>query len=125
MRTVLMRGMLWAPRILAILFAAFVAMFALDVFGEGYGFWGTVLALAMHLIPVYLVLLALLVAWRWELVGGTLFAALGVAYLVLFGGRFHWSAYALISGPLFLLGALFAIDGLYRTRLARVARDTR
>ena len=31
----------WTPRILGILFALFLSMFALDVFGEGYGFWGT------------------------------------------------------------------------------------
>lgn len=30
------------PRILAILYIAFISMFALDVFGGGYGLWGTI-----------------------------------------------------------------------------------
>ncbi len=30
----------------------------------------------------------------------------------------HWSAYVLISGPLFLVGAMFLIDWVYRIRLA-------
>ena len=38
------RTLFWAPRILCILFAVFVSLFALDVFGEGYGFWETILA---------------------------------------------------------------------------------
>jgi hypothetical protein len=29
----------WAPRLLGILFSLFVSIFALDVFGQGYGFW--------------------------------------------------------------------------------------
>jgi hypothetical protein len=58
------------PRILAILFAAFLSVFALDVFGEGYWFWGTIRALFMHLIPTMIVLAALIIAWRWEGVGG-------------------------------------------------------
>jgi len=30
----------------------------------------------------------------------------------------HWSTYCLISGPLFLVGAMFLIDWMYRARLA-------
>jgi hypothetical protein len=109
--------MYWTPRVLGVLFAMFLSLFALDVFGGGYGFWGTMLALLMHLVPVYLVVGALFVAWRWEPVGAILFAALGVAYLVMAWGRFHWSVYALISGPIFLIGALFVVDWVYRTKL--------
>jgi len=108
--------MYWTPRVLGVLFAMFLSLFALDVFGEGYGFWGTMLALLMHLVPVYLVVAALFVAWQWEPVGAMLFAALGVAYFVDAWGRFDWSTYALISGPLFLLGALFVADWVYRTK---------
>jgi len=31
-------------------------LFALDVLSEGYGFWKTLLALLIHLVPVYIVL---------------------------------------------------------------------
>jgi len=111
------RLLFWAPRILCILFAVFVSLFALDVFGEGYGFWGTMLALLMHLIPTGVILIVLAISWRWEWVGGVLFTALGVLYLAMFWGRFHWSAYLLISGPLFLVGVLFLINWLYRAEL--------
>jgi len=63
------RVLFWGPRILCILFAVFVSLFALDVFGEGFGFWQTIIALVMHLIPTYVVVIALVIAWRWEWVG--------------------------------------------------------
>jgi len=67
----------WSPRILCLLFAAFISIFAADAFGEGYGFWKTILALLIHLIPTGIILVILAISWRWEWVGGILFIALG------------------------------------------------
>jgi uncharacterized membrane protein HdeD (DUF308 family) len=111
----------WAPRALCIVVAIFISMFALDVFGEGKGFWETTLALLMHLIPTYIVLIVLAIAWRWEWVGAAVFIALGVLYIVTAWGRFPWGTYALISGPLFLVGILFLLNWLYRGRLRPAA----
>ena len=107
----------WTPRILCLLFAVFLSLFALDVFGQGFGFWETVLALLMHLIPTGIVLVVLAVSWRWERIGAILFMALGIWYLLTAWGRFHWSAYVVISGPLFLVGVLFLASWLNRTRI--------
>jgi len=107
----------WAPRGLCILFALFISLFALDVFGEGYGFWETVVALLIHLIPTGIVLVVLALSWRWEWIGGVLFIALGAWYLVAVWGRFHWSVYLAISGPLFLIGVLFLINWRYQVDL--------
>jgi hypothetical protein len=106
----------WTPRLLSILFAIFISLFAFDVFGEGYGFWATILALLMHLIPTGIVLLVLALAWRWEWIGGLLFIGLGLLYLARFQGQ-HWSAYVALSGPLFLIGVLFLLNWLYRAEL--------
>ena len=58
------RVLFWAPRILCILFAIFLSVFALDVFSEGYGFWQTIGALLLHLVPTFIVVIALLIGWR-------------------------------------------------------------
>ena len=105
------RLLFWAPRILSILFAAFTSLFALDVFGEGYGFWETILALLMHLIPTGIIVVVLVISWRWEWVGGVLFTVLGALYLVMAWGKGFVN---LMSGPLFLVGVLFLINWLYR-----------
>jgi hypothetical protein len=111
------RALFWTPRILCILFAIFLSLFALDVFGEGLGFWETILALLIHLVPIYIVVIVLVIAWRWEWVGAVLFTALAAFYVVWAWGRFHWSVYMVISGPLVLLGVLFLFNWIYRAQL--------
>ena len=108
------RLLFWAPRILCILFAVWVSLFALDVFGEGYGFWETILALLMHLIPTGIIVVVLVISWRWEWVGGVLFTVLGALYLVMSWGH---GVVNPISGPLLLVGVLFLINWLYRAEL--------
>jgi hypothetical protein len=110
----LRRVVFWMPRILCLLFAVFISLFALDVFGAGYGFWETIAALIMHLVPTWIVLIALAVAWRWEWVGAILFVALGAGYLIVAWGKFPWTTYLLIAGPSFLIGALFLVNWLCR-----------
>jgi hypothetical protein len=101
------RGLLfWAPRALALLFAAFVGIFALDVFDADLGFWQTLAALSIHLIPTGVLLLVLAIAWRWPWVGAGIYIALGVLYNLLFTEP-SWSVRATISGPLFLIAFLF------------------
>ncbi|HVN80009.1 MAG TPA: hypothetical protein VMW38_13505 [Terriglobia bacterium] len=117
MKTSTKRVFFWTPRVLCILFAIFLSMFALDVFGEGYGFWRTILALLIHLVPVYIVVIVLVIAWRWEWVGAILFTGLAVFYVISAWGRFHWSVYAAISGPSALLAALFLFNWIYREQL--------
>lgn len=102
----------WVPRVLGVLFAAFVSLFALDVFGAGYGFWGTVAALLIHLIPTYAILIALAIGWRWEWAGAVLFAGFGASYLVMAWGDVDWSAFVVISGPSFVIGGLFLVSWL-------------
>ncbi len=117
MSYVMKRFLFCTPRALCILFAVFISLFALDVFSEGYGFWETIAALAMHLVPTALVLIALAIAWRWEWVGALLFIGLGVWYIVMAWGRMPWDVYVIISGPLFLVGLLFLINWRYRDEL--------
>jgi hypothetical protein len=109
------RLLFWAPRILCLLFAAWLSVFALDVFGEGYGFWETALALMMHLIPTALVLVVLAVAWRWERVGAVVFGLLGLLYIGWMAGQMHPFMFLFISGPLFLVAILFWLNWRYST----------
>jgi hypothetical protein len=107
------RFLFWAPRILCIAFAVFVSLFALDVFGEGYDFFETILAFLIHLIPTGIILVTLVVSWRWEWIGSIAFTTLAVAYMVIFRDReFGWFTYMIMSGPFFLLGILFLINWL-------------
>ena len=117
MNTTTKRVLFWTPRVVCIVFAVFISLFALDVFTEGYSILKTIIALLIHLIPTGIVVIILLISWRWEWVGAILFNALAVFYLVWFWGKFPWITYLAMSGPLFLVGVLFLINWVYRTEL--------
>ncbi len=107
----------WSPRALSILFALFISIFALDVFGERYNFWNTVLALAIHLIPSIIILLFLIIAWRWEWIGGILFLILAGFYIDMAWGRFPLSVYFVVAGPMVIISILFFVNWKYRFEL--------
>lgn len=113
----------WSPRVLCIIFSAFLMLFSLDVFQEGKGFWDTALAFLMHNLPMFVMVIILIVTWRWEWVGGILFSLLGVLYIATAWGRFPFGTYALISGPLFLTGILFLLNWKYRKIIKGGAED--
>jgi len=117
MTTASRRLLFWMPRGLCILFAMFISIFALDVFDGNPTLPELLLDLLMHLIPTFLIVAVLLIAWRWEWVGAVIFSALGVLYIVWEWGRFDLSAYLLISGPLFLLGVLFLFNWFHHAEL--------
>lgn len=117
MKHIAMRVLYWAPRVLSLLFAGFISLFALDVFGEGYGFWETLLALFMHLIPTVLILVVTALAWRWEWIGSVTFLSMGSWYLYATSGKEHWLAYVFIAGPLFALAVLYFFNWLWRSEL--------
>ena len=116
------RAFFWAPRAMSIVFIAFLSMFALDVFGEGYGFWKALLALTMHLIPSFVLIAALVLAWRWEWIGAALYAAAGTLYVFWALQRPIPPAIKLlwvltIAGPAFLVAALFLANWMKRAEI--------
>jgi len=62
----------WLPRIICILAILFISMFALDSFSSERTFWQNTAAFLMHLIPSFVLLAILIVAWKWEKIGGTI-----------------------------------------------------
>lgn len=101
------RNLLWLARILGILFALFLSLFAFDVFGMEGSLGEKIVGFLIHLVPTYLVLIAVAIGWRWPWMGGLLFFALGALYLVV--APVQWSAYLVITGSLALIGLLFLL----------------
>jgi hypothetical protein len=116
MNKTLKRIMFWTPRIAGILFVLFLSLFALDVFEMNLGFWETVGALFIHLIPSILLAIALALAWRWEWIGALVFAGWSIFYIASARG-FPWSVYAIIAGIPFVIAILFLMDWIYRREI--------
>lgn len=104
----------WLPRIVSIIFLLFLAMFSLDVFGNGYSFWETVLGLFMHNIPVFVLLILLIIAWKHEWVGAIAFILAGIAYVIMtLRNPFEWymiSWFMIVAVPAITVGILFWIN---------------
>ena len=116
MNKTLKKTMLWSPRIAAILFALFISLFALDVFQEDMKVDETIIGLLIHLIPTFVMAIAIILAWRWEWVGAVVFAGWAVLY-VSTARDFPWSVYAIIAGIPFVIGILFLLDWIYRKEI--------
>jgi hypothetical protein len=106
----------WSPRILTILFAVFLSLFALDVFNEAHGFWGIVGALLIHLIPAVAIVAVLVAAWRWEWIGAVLFSMAAAFYTWNVAPR-HLDWAMTIGGPLLAIALLFLVNWIERAKL--------
>ena len=120
----------WAPRIVAILFILFLAMFSLDIFGNNYTFWETVVGLLMHNIPVFILLVILIISWKHELVGAVAFILGGIFYIatLFMNPQFEWymlSWSMIIAGPAFLVGILFYINWRQKRKSGRNIKSNR
>lgn len=68
----------WLPRVICILAILFVSLFAADAFKPGLTIWQQLSAFFIHLIPSFILLALLIVAWKWEKIGGIIFIVLGL-----------------------------------------------
>ncbi|NQU50907.1 MAG: hypothetical protein HQ522_00035 [Bacteroidetes bacterium] len=67
----------WLPRVICILAILFASLFAADAFEPGLTIWQQFGAFFIHLIPSFILLAFLIIAWKWEKFGGIIFMVIG------------------------------------------------
>ncbi len=111
----------WTPRILTILAIAFVSLFALDAFDPKLTLGQQILGFLIHLIPSFILVGLLLVAWRYKYAGGIAFIVLGIAFgIFLYYNNFRvnhniWISIGIVASlalPFVIAGILFYLDSL-------------
>ena len=70
----------WAPRIICILAILFISLFALDSFSPDLTIWRQIGDFLKHLIPSFALIILLIVAWKWEFIGGIIFTLIGLGF---------------------------------------------
>jgi hypothetical protein len=94
-------------------------MFALDSFTPGMPLWQQIGAFFMHLIPTFVLILFLIVAWKWELIGGAIFIMIGLGLMpFIYMMNYHmnnsvWMSLQvilLINFPFVVVGILFMLS---------------
>lgn len=110
----------WAPRILCVLAILFISMFALDAFDQAHSVWQQLADFFLHLIPSFVLIALLIVAWKWELIGGVVFIIIGLGlspFIFLINhDRNHFSTIQslitvlLVNVPFITAGILFILS---------------
>ncbi len=109
----------WTPRVLCIVAILFISMFAFDSFSHERTFFQNLGSLLMHLLPTFILIAFLVVAWNWELTGGILIALTGLAATpFIYNLNFQRTqsvstslgVILMITLPLIIIGALFIIS---------------
>lgn len=106
----------WFPRILAILSILFMIMFSLDSFGGNNPPGKQLLGFLMHNIPAFLLIIVLVIAWKYEIIGGALFILLFIALGVFFKSFSGNSGSLIIITPFLIAGALFILHEVLSSR---------
>jgi len=70
----------FTPRILCITAILFVSIFAFDAFEEGKTLLQQISAFLIHLIPSFILIVLLIIAWKKELIGGIIFLLIGLGF---------------------------------------------
>lgn len=99
-----------SARFLAIVYILFLSLFALDVIEPGRSIWEILGGLLMHLIPNFILAAVLVLAWKWERIGGVIFILLAAGMFYFFRNPF-WLNIGLFS-PVVLIGSLFIIGSI-------------
>jgi hypothetical protein len=103
--------LIWIPRVLAIVFIAFLLLFGLDVFsGEG-PFLNKLGGFFVHSIPALILILTLIIAWSRPLIGGCIFILGGIAFTIFFRTYRSFPTFLLLTVSLVLIGILFIALG--------------
>ena len=98
----------WAPRILGILMTLFIGMFALDAFDPHLTILRQISNFLIQLIPAYIALITVVIAWKWDLAGCLIYLVLSLFYA---SWAWHHPLWILgISLPLIILSILFFIS---------------
>jgi hypothetical protein len=111
--------MYWLPRVIVMLAILFASVFAFDSFSTANSIWQQLLEFLIHLIPSYILLIVLLIAWKFELIGGVIFILLSVGFApFIFMHNYQMNhsigicleIVMLINFPFLLAGILFVLD---------------
>ena len=109
----------WLPRIICILAILFISLFAADAFAPELTVGQQLADFLKHLIPSFVLIALLIVAWKWEYIGGIIFIVLGLGLspfvFMLNYNRNHSVGMSLgvilaITFPFVVVGVLFIIS---------------
>jgi hypothetical protein len=115
----------WTPRLICILAILMISMLAADAFAPGLTIWQALAGFFIHLIPSIILTGLLIVAWKWELLGGLIFVLLGLGFTpFIFNHNFNMNhsvgmsmgIVLMVTFPFVVSGILFIVSHYLKRR---------
>ena len=100
----------WFPRVLAVAYALFIALFSFDVFSSDSSLLDKLGGFLIHNIPTFVILFALWLSWKKPMYGGATFIVISAIFTIFFRTYQRWDTFVLISAPILLIGILFILN---------------
>ena len=110
----------WVPRILTILAIMFTILFSFDVFGGDEPLLRKLMGFLMHNIPALILTVVLIIAWRWETIGGILFIISAITASIIFKGFSGNFGILIVMAPFFIVGILFILHNHIYNKVTEV-----
>lgn len=110
------KKLFWTPRILAIIYISFLSLFALDAFTVEGPFYRELLGFVFHLLPSFILLMALAASWKYPVHSGLAFMVFSLLFTLYFNTYENILTFLTISLPLALIGVLFIISHIKRNK---------
>lgn len=116
----------WLPRVICILAILFISVFASDAFNPELTLKDQIIDFIRHLIPSFILILLLVLAWKKELIGGIVFTIIGLGLsplIFVHNYRMNHSVWmslgiiTIITIPFTIVGILFILSHYRKKRL--------
>lgn len=115
----------WIPRIICIIDILFISIFALDAFRPNAAISDQLKDFFIHLIPSFILIAVLILAWKKEFLGGLLFMVIGIVlspyvyshnYTNNHSFQKSFAIISLITFPFIVVGLLFILSSVIKQR---------
>jgi formate hydrogenlyase subunit 3/multisubunit Na+/H+ antiporter MnhD subunit len=110
----------WVARIICLLAIFLISMLAFDVFSSELTVWQQIIALLRHLIPTFIMIAILIIAWKWERLGGIILILSGIVFCIMvFNINYNQRHFSLVQSlinvslvclPFVIAGVLFIVS---------------
>jgi hypothetical protein len=119
----------WFPRILCILAIGFILLLGSDSFDPKLSFQEQMIGFLIHSIPGLILIAFLVIAWRWELIGGVIFMIIGIGlgpFIYMHNYQMNHSVWIsiqillIINFPFILTGFLFVLEYFLKKKHAQL-----
>ncbi len=113
----------WIPRVLVIVSILFLMVFSLDEFGGDDPFGKKLLGFLVHNIPAFIMIITLIIAWKYEIKGGVLFILIFFALGIFFKSFSGNPASLVVIAPLLMAGIMFVLHEVLSKRNYKSQQD--